>query len=105
MSRRRSTYGAHVSDHDEKPPVLVEPRVAAAVVDLFVYVVVLTLFVEYFPRVIKRDVHALRPDRCSAQGRPRGHCGGEELGEGAVPPSLYLARETGRRPLYCCGWC
>lgn len=29
-----------------------EPRLAAAVVDVFVYVVVLQLFVEYFPRVI-----------------------------------------------------
>ena len=29
-----------------------EPRVAAAVVDVFVYVVVLNLFVEYLPRVI-----------------------------------------------------
>jgi hypothetical protein len=28
------------------------PRVAAAVVDLFVYVVVLNLFVEYFPKVL-----------------------------------------------------
>ena len=30
----------------------VDPRVAAAVVDVFVYVVVLNLFVEYFPAVI-----------------------------------------------------
>ncbi len=29
-----------------------EPRAAAAVVDVFVYVVVLNLFVEYFPRVL-----------------------------------------------------
>lgn len=29
-----------------------DPRVAAAVVDVFVYVVVLNLFVEYFPAVI-----------------------------------------------------
>jgi hypothetical protein len=28
----------------------VDPRVAAAVVDIFVYVIVLNLFVEYFPR-------------------------------------------------------
>ena len=28
------------------------PRIAAAVVDLFVYVVVLNLFVEYFPKVL-----------------------------------------------------
>ena len=29
-----------------------DPRVAAAVVDVFVYVVVLNLFVEYFPQVV-----------------------------------------------------
>jgi hypothetical protein len=29
-----------------------EPRAAAAVIDVFVYVVVLNLFVEYFPRVL-----------------------------------------------------
>jgi hypothetical protein len=29
-----------------------DPRIAAAIVDVFVYVVVLNLFVEYFPRVI-----------------------------------------------------
>ncbi|HZC53679.1 MAG TPA: hypothetical protein VE441_14435 [Mycobacterium sp.] len=36
--------------NDELP--LRNPRVAAAVVDLFVYVVVLNLFVEYFPKVL-----------------------------------------------------
>jgi hypothetical protein len=30
----------------------VDPRIAAAVIDIFVYVVVLNLFVEYFPRVV-----------------------------------------------------
>jgi len=30
----------------------VDPRIAAAVVDVFVYVVVLNLFVEYLPRVL-----------------------------------------------------
>ena len=32
-----------------------EPRVAAAIVDVFVYVVVLNLFVEYLPRVISES--------------------------------------------------
>jgi hypothetical protein len=40
-----------VADPDEGA-VPVDPRVAAAVVDIFVYVVVLNLFVEYFPRVV-----------------------------------------------------
>jgi len=38
-----------VSELDEEP---VEPHLAAAVVDVFVYVVVLNLFVEYLPVVI-----------------------------------------------------
>jgi len=40
-----------VSDQDEDAASL-EPYLAAAVVDVFVYVVVLNLFVEYFPEVI-----------------------------------------------------
>jgi uncharacterized membrane protein HdeD (DUF308 family) len=36
--------------NDELP--LRNPRLAATVVDLFVYVVVLNLFVEYFPKVL-----------------------------------------------------
>jgi hypothetical protein len=40
-----------VQDGDGALP-LRDPRVAAAVVDLFVYVVVLNLFVEYFPKVL-----------------------------------------------------
>jgi len=41
-----------VSDQDEEPEPTVEPHLAAAVVDVFVYVVVLNLFVEYLPVVI-----------------------------------------------------
>ena len=41
-----------MSDHDEEPSAPVEPHVAAVVVDVFVYVVVLNLFVEYFPQVL-----------------------------------------------------
>ena len=37
-----------MSDRDE----LTEPRAAAAIIDVFVYVVVLNLFVEYVPKVI-----------------------------------------------------
>ena len=36
-------------------PGVAEPRVAAAIVDVFVYVVVLNLFVEYLPRVISES--------------------------------------------------
>ena len=39
-------------DQGEDAVDRLEPRVAAAVVDVFVYVVVLNLFVEYFPRVL-----------------------------------------------------
>jgi hypothetical protein len=41
-----------MSDQDEDALAPPEPQVAAAVIDVFVYVVVLNLFVEYFPRVL-----------------------------------------------------
>ena len=41
-----------MSGQGEDGDVRLDPRVAAAVVDMFVYVVVLNLFVEYLPRVI-----------------------------------------------------
>ena len=44
---RRSTVA-----QDEQGAARVDPRVAAGVVDVFVYVVVLNLFVEYVPEVI-----------------------------------------------------
>jgi hypothetical protein len=40
------------SDQDEHAADRLEPHVAAAVVDVFVYVVVLNLFVEYLPQVL-----------------------------------------------------
>jgi hypothetical protein len=46
-----TAYSDHVSEDEDAGPGL-EPRAAAAVVDLFVYVVVLNLFVEYFPKVV-----------------------------------------------------
>lgn len=44
-------YCDHVPDRAE-PADLLQPRMAAAIVDIFVYVVVLNLFVEYFPQVL-----------------------------------------------------
>jgi hypothetical protein len=41
-----------VSDQDEDANAPLEPHLAAAVVDVFVYVVVLNLFVEYLPQVV-----------------------------------------------------
>jgi hypothetical protein len=41
-----------MSDHDAAQPAPVAPDVAAVVVDVFVYVVVLNLFVEYSPQVL-----------------------------------------------------
>lgn len=41
-----------MSDQDEDAPAPLEPRIAAAVVDVLVYVVVLNLFVEYLPQVL-----------------------------------------------------
>jgi hypothetical protein len=45
-------YGRRASDHDDDGAPPVEPQLAAGVVDIFVYVVVLNLFVEYLPVVI-----------------------------------------------------
>jgi hypothetical protein len=42
----------HVPDQDEDAGDRLEPHAAAAVVDIFVYVVVLNLFVEYLPQVL-----------------------------------------------------
>ena len=39
-------------DQDDDAAAPVDPRIAASVVDVFVYVVVLNLFVEYFPQVL-----------------------------------------------------
>ena len=41
-----------MSERDLDAAAPVDPRIAAAVVDVFVYVVVLNLFVEYFPQVV-----------------------------------------------------
>ena len=43
-----------MSDPDEDAAAPLEPNLAAAVVDVFVYVVVLNLFVEYLPQVISK---------------------------------------------------
>ncbi len=45
-------HGDHMFEQDERAAAPVDPRVAAAVIDVFVYVVVLNLFVEYFPQVL-----------------------------------------------------
>ena len=47
-----TAYSDHVSYQEEDGADRLEPHVAAAVVDVFVYVVVLNLFVEYLPQVI-----------------------------------------------------
>jgi hypothetical protein len=45
----------HVSDQDQDAAASLEPHLAAAVVDVFVYVVVLNLFVEYLPQVLSES--------------------------------------------------
>ena len=47
-----TAYRNHVPDQGEDAGDRLEPQVAAAVVDIFVYVVVLNLFVEYLPQVL-----------------------------------------------------
>lgn len=41
-----------VSDQDDKTAAELEPHFAAAIMDVFIYVVVLNIFVEYFPQVL-----------------------------------------------------
>jgi hypothetical protein len=47
-----SAYRGYGPDQDEDAAEGLEPQLAAAVVDVFVYVVVLNLFVEYLPQVL-----------------------------------------------------
>jgi hypothetical protein len=47
-----TAYSNHVPGQDEDAADRLEPHVTAAIVDIFVYVVVLNLFVEYLPQVI-----------------------------------------------------
>ena len=47
-----TAYRDHGADQDEDAADGLEPQLAAAVVDIFVYVVVLNLFVEYLPQVL-----------------------------------------------------
>ena len=47
-----TAYIDHVPDQDDGAADRLQPRIAAAIVDVFVYVVVLNLFVEYLPQVI-----------------------------------------------------
>jgi len=47
-----TAYIDHVPDQGGDAADRLQPRIAAAVVDVFVYVVVLNLFVEYLPQVI-----------------------------------------------------
>ena len=47
-----TAYRDHVPDQDEDAGDRLEPDAVAAVVDVFVYVVVLNLFVEYLPQVL-----------------------------------------------------
>ena len=47
-----TAYRGYGPDQDEDAAEGLEPQLAAAVVDVFVYVVVLNLFVEYLPQVL-----------------------------------------------------
>jgi hypothetical protein len=47
-----TAYRGYGPDQDEDAADGLEPQLAAAVVDVFVYVVVLNLFVEYLPQVL-----------------------------------------------------
>ena len=84
-------------DPDGRPDTAMEPAVAAAIVDVFVYVVVLNLFVEYLPQVISESF-TLSPDCRATQGRSGARRSSQELGQGSVPSGLHPVREGHRRP-------
>jgi hypothetical protein len=50
--RSADPYSDHVPDQDQNIANRLQPQAAAAIVDVFVYVVVLNLFVEYLPQVL-----------------------------------------------------
>ena len=50
--RSADPYSDHVLDQDSNTANRLQPYAAAAIVDVFVYVVVLNLFVEYLPQVL-----------------------------------------------------
>lgn len=50
--RAAAPYGDHVAGQDQDTGDQLQPNVTAAIVDVFVYVVVLNLFVEYLPQVL-----------------------------------------------------
>ena len=70
-----TAYIDHVPDQDDGAAGRLQPRVAAAVVDVFVYVVVLNLFVEYLPPGNQRDIHPL-----AAHSRPAERRSGDRRG-------------------------
>ena len=51
-ARAAAPYSDHVTDQVEDTADQLQPRVAAALVNVFVYVVVLNLFIEYLPQVL-----------------------------------------------------
>src|SRR5690349_5901850 len=70
--------------------------VAAAVIDIFVYVVVLNSFVEYLPGVLS-ETFTLSGHGGPAEGRSGDCRGGKEPRQGAVPASLHAGRQGGGR--------
>lgn len=52
---RRQRYGDRMPAQDQDAAGGLEPHVTAAIVDVFVYVTVLNLFVQYLPRVLSEN--------------------------------------------------
>ncbi len=75
----------------------------AAVVDVFVYLVVLNLFVEYFPQVLSETFTLSFLTAVLLKGVLEVVIAAKEPGEGPVSPSLHPARRS--LPGSSCGWC
>ena len=76
-----------------------DPRMTAAVVDLFVYVVVLHLFVEYLPGVLSETFTLSLLTAVLLTGRPRGRGRRQEPGRTEVRAGLDPSRDSGGREL------
>ena len=75
----------------------VEPHLAAAVVDVFVYVVVLNLFVEYLPVVISETFTLSLLTAVLLKGVLEVVVARQEAGGDEVPPGRHADRQGGGR--------
>src|SRR5215472_5001306 len=92
-----TAYIDHVPDQGDGAADRLQPRIAAAIVDVFVYVVVLNLFVEYLPQVISETFTLSLLTAVLLKGVLEIVVAAKNRGQGAVPPSLHADGQGGGR--------